>query len=474
MQHRQSSIYFLIDQSENENLIGEEMDNLILRSDSYKYSHHMQFPSDSESMFYYMETREDREVKFFGLQYYLKKYLSKPINGEDISLAEKIIVNHGLPFNRKGWEYILREHDGYLPIRIKAVKEGSIVPGHNVLLTLETLDERCYWLGGFIETLLLKVWYPTTVATKSYEIKQLIAQHMEQTCDNLDKLPFMLHDFGYRGVSSEESAGIGGLAHLTNFLGTDTVAGLVCGIEYYNCQMAGFSIPASEHSTITSYGREGELSAYENMVNQFGSSGTYACVSDSYDFGGALQMWNGLSSKIKAKGGTLVVRPDSGDPVDNIRLALHTLERGFGTTVNSKGYKVLNNVAIIQGDKVTKELIKNILEMMEQAKFSADNIAFGMGGALIQGNFESTVTRDTYGFVYKCSAIKRSGEWHDVYKQPKGEAFKNSKRGRLDLIKVDDEYQTVALHVDNQSELITYFENGKLLVDATLEQIRNW
>lgn len=450
------------------------MDNLILRSDSYKYSHHLQFPEDTEQMFYYMETREDHDVKFFGLQYYLKKYLAKPITDNDITVAEKIITTHGLPFNRAGWEYIVREHNGYLPLKIRAVPEGTIVPGHNVLLTLETTDEKCYWVGGFIETLLLKVWYPTTVATKSFEVRRLIESYMEKSCDNLNKLPFMLHDFGYRGVSSEESAGIGGLAHLTNFMGTDTVASLVCGIEYYNCQMAGYSIPASEHSTITSYGKEGELLAFTNMIEKFGKNPTYACVSDSYDFALALQMWNSLAPKVKQQGGTLVVRPDSGNPLENIRLALHTLERGYGVSINSKGYKCLNNVAIIQGDKVTKELIVQVLDLLDELGFSADNIAFGMGGALIQGNFESTVTRDTYGFVYKCSAIKRSGQWFDVYKEPKGEAFKKSKRGRLDLIKVDGEFQTIELESTNESELITYYQDGEIFVDATLDQIRNW
>lgn len=154
-------------------------------------------------------------------------------------------------------------------------------------MTIESTDEELFWLPGFVETLLLKVWYPTTVATISFNIKQLIKRYLLETADSLDKLDFMLHDFGYRGVSSEESAGIGGAAHLTNFLGTDTLAALHVCKEFYAEDMAGFSIPASEHSTMTSWGvgTECEREAFENMIAQFGDSSVlYACVSDSWDF----------------------------------------------------------------------------------------------------------------------------------------------------------------------------------------------
>lgn len=453
--------------------IGGNVNNIILQTDSYKHSHYLQFPADTEGLFYYIEARSDHQIKFFGLQYYLKRYLSKQVTIEDINQAEKIIEAHGLPFNRSGWEYIVNQCNGKLPIKIKAVAEGTVVKGRNVIMTIECTDNKVAWLVGFLETILLKVWYPTSIATKSMELKTIIQEYMQVSCDTLDKLPFMVHDFGYRGVSSEESAMIGGLAHLTNFMGTDTIASLICASEYYNEQMAGYSIPASEHSTITSYGSDGEEEAFINMIDKFGNRPLYACVSDSYDFNKAVEKWNQLASKVKAAGGTLVVRPDSGDPLSNIKYALQTLEQGYGYTVNAKGYKVLNNVAIIQGDKVNKELIINVLEMMHELKYSADNIAFGMGGALLQGNFESSVNRDTYGFACKCSSIKRNGKWNDVFKNPKGEISKQSKRGRLDLIMIDGEYKTVLEADGNDSQLITYFENGKLKYEQSLQQIRN-
>ncbi len=455
--------------------------NLILRADSYKYSHFLQFPENITYMHSYLEARGDEPVRFFGLQYYLKEYLTKPITQADIEQAKAIITAHGLMFDEAGWQHILDKHDGYLPIKIRAVKEGTIVEGHNVLMTIESTDSAVPWVVGFVETLLMKVWYPTTVCTLSHNIKKTIMEFLEKTADTNEKLPFMLHDFGYRGASSEESAAIGGLAHLVNFQGTDTIAAIVCGTQYYNEPMAGFSIPASEHSTMTAWGRENEVKAYRNMIEKFGKQPLFACVSDSWNFEKAVtDLWGTkLHDEVVAMNANLVIRPDSGDALENIAFALENLSEKFGYQLNTKGYKVLNNVALIQGDGVCEQKIEQILTMMMEMGYSAENIAFGMGGALLQGNEDSSLNRDTHKFAIKCSAIKIDDELKMVYKDPAGSSFKKSKQGRLDLISEENTFKTIQINdypigeYPENSQLTTVFTDGKLIQDWSLDEVRN-
>lgn len=295
------------------------LNNLLLNTDSYKASHFVQYPPGSDGMFSYIESRGgayDRTV-FFGLQIILKEYLAQPITRAMIDEAESFFRAHGEPFDRAGWEYIVETYQGFLPIRINAVPEGSIVPGKNVLCTIECTDPRVFWCASYIEPLLLRVWYPITVATQSWSIKQLIRRFLERTSDDpAAQLPFKLHDFGARGVSSAESAAIGGCAHLVNFMGSDTVLGVLAAKRYYGEAMAAYSIPAAEHSTITSWQKGGEAEAYRNMLRQFGQKGAlFAVVSDSYDiFNACDKLWGQeLKSEVINSGATLIIRPDSGD-----------------------------------------------------------------------------------------------------------------------------------------------------------------
>lgn len=297
-----------------------DFDNIMLLTDNYKVTHWRQYPKGAEIVYSYLESRGGQFDKtvMFGLQYIIKKYLTgKVITKKRIDEAEKFFTAHlgdKYLFNREGWEYILKTYNGYLPIRIMAVPEGTLVGTHNVLVTVENTDPKCYWLTNYIETLLVEVWYPITVATLSYHIKKIIMKYLEETGDpNL--IDFKLHDFGFRGVSSVESAGIGGCAHLVNFKGTDTIAALIVAQKYYDCLMAGFSIPVSEHSTMTSWGRENEDKAMENMLDQY-PKGLIACVSDSFNiFLACRDIWGTkLKAKIMARDGTLVVRQDPNGP----------------------------------------------------------------------------------------------------------------------------------------------------------------
>ena len=455
--------------------------NRIIDTDSYKASHFLQYPPNTTRAFFYLESRgSDRdwsETVFFGLQYLLKNYFLAPFTQVMVEEAREVITAHGLPFNYDGWTSLIAKHKGKLPLRIRAVAEGSVVPLHNVLMTVETTDDEFAWVGSWFETQLMRIWYAITVSTQSFQIKRDVYKFLQETADDADaEIAFKVHDFGARGVSSQETAAIGGAAHLVNFMGTDTMASLLLHRKFYNCEMAGFSIPAAEHSTITSWGRDNEIEAYRNMLRQFAKPNSLvAVVSDSWNIYEAVEkIWGEqLKQEVIDSGATIVIRPDSGEPIEVVSRVAQILGEKFGTTINSKGYKVLKNVRIIQGDGVNEQSIHAILQRLKDEGFSASNIAFGIGGALLQ-----KIDRDTLRFAYKCSAIVSNGKLIEVYKQPITDAGKNSKRGRLDLIKDESgEYKTVKLEdvetiSAENSQLRTVFENNELLVDDNLDEIR--
>ncbi len=446
--------------------------NIILNTDSYKVSMFKQYPAGTTGVYSYIESRGGRydRTVFFGLQAFIKEYLLDPITQSDIDIADEILTAHGEPFNRAGWEYILRTHGGKLPVVIRAVPEGTVVPVKNVLATIENTDPECYWLTTWLETALLRaIWYPTTVATQSWTIRQLILDYLEKTGDP-SLIDFKLHDFGARGVSSLESAGIGGAAHMVNFMGSDTITGVLYAREFYNAGVAAFSIPAAEHSTITSWGRDNEVKAYDNMLTQFAKPGSIvAVVSDSYDiFNAASKLWGEeLREKVIASGATVVIRPDSGDPLLINQRLIEILGEKFGYTVNDKGFKVLNNVRLIQGDGVNELTIRSILGGFMAMGWSADNIAFGMGGALLQ-----QVDRDTQKFAMKCSAAQINGKWVPVQKDPVTDSGKKSKAGRVTLYKNHNGSFYSGVEDWPQSALVEVFRNGRLVKEITFEEVR--
>ncbi len=452
--------------------------NLILDSDSYKSSHFLQYPPNTQEIYSYIESRGGvfSETVFFGLQFFLKKYLVHPIRQEHIDEAQEFFRLHGMTFHQAGWQYILKRHGGYLPIEIKAVAEGTVLPTYNVMTTVHNTDPECFWLTSYLETMILRsIWYGTTVATLSYHAKKIIYEALTKSADNpQSEIAFKLHDFGARGVSSYESAELGGAAHLVNFMGSDTLPGIRCANQYYHSSMSGFSIPAAEHSTITSWGKEYEVDAYANMLKQFAKPGCLlAVVSDSYDLFHAIQnLWGKtLKEKVIQSGATVVIRPDSGDPVSIVSQCLKLLEESYGSTENTKGFKVLNHVRLIQGDGVNLESIQNILNAILQDGFSATNVAFGMGGALLQ-----KVDRDTQKFAMKCSYAKINGHDVEVFKQPKTDLGKQSKKGKLSLICQNKKWQTISqqecLQKNYNDELRTVYREGKILIDEHLDTIR--
>ncbi|XP_043977419.1 nicotinamide phosphoribosyltransferase 2 isoform X2 [Gambusia affinis] len=416
--------------------------NFLLATDSYKITHYKQYPPNVSKIYSYFECRQKKgsqfnEVVFFGLQYLLKKYLTGPVVTEDKIQEAKLFYQMHFKqavFDEEGWRKVLEKHNGRLPIRIKAVPEGKIIPRGNVLFTVENTDQDFYWLTNYIETMLVQMWYPITVATVSREFKKILAKHLKATSGSVEGLELKLHDFGYRGVSSQESAALGGAAHLVNFCGTDTIAGVLMAQRYYGCPMAGFSIPAAEHSTIISWGKNKEKEAFERILDQF-LSGPVSVVSDSYDiFNACKHIWGDkLKERVmeRSEDSCLVIRPDSGDPA---------------------------------------ETLIEILAKLSDEGWSAENVLFGCGSSLLQ-----KLNRDTLSCAFKCSYVETNGKGMDVCKQPVTDPSKGSKRGRLSLRRNSDGFlETIERGAGKPEEdlLVTVFENGSLLQDYSLDEIR--
>jgi nicotinamide phosphoribosyltransferase len=451
--------------------------NLILNTDSYKLTHYLQYPPGTTRISSYIESRGGafREVLLFGLQAFLKDYLARPITRADIDEAESVCQAHLGVFNRAGWEHIVNRHGGFLPIEIQALPEGTVAGNLVPVVQLSNTDPACFWVPSYIETALLRaVWYPSTVASLSMACKKVLRQYLEDTADSLDALPFQLHDFGARGATCDEAAGLGGAGHLLNFQGSDTMAALLTARRCYGEAMAGFSIPASEHSTMTSWGRDGEREAYRNMIRQFsGPDKILAFVVDSYDLWNALDNIVGeeIKDEVIANGGRIVVRPDSGDPVAVVPRVVEHLMRRFGHSQNSKGYRVLPPyIRVIQGDGIDLGSLPRILEVLKMRAISTENVAFGMGGGLLQ-----KLDRDTLKWAMKASWAEVDGQPRDVFKDPVTDPGKRSKAGRYAVVAGEDGiYEAVREDaLAGRSNLLRpVWRNGELLVDESFATIR--
>lgn len=424
--------------------------------DSYKYTQAPQYPGHMTYAFSYIEPRVGKrgfeKIVFFGIQILLQRMVATKLTKKHVKFMAQLCAQHfGSPevFSEERWMYIVEKHNGYLPLRIKAVPEGTVMTRGNIQVAVEPTDSECAWLVSPIETFLQRVWKMSTVCSLSWNTKQVLLDYLRETSDLPEEVirevvRFKLHDFGSRGVGGPEDAAFCGLANLVNFLGTDTFISLLMGMECYNTdEMLGFSIPAMEHSTVTSWLREGEADAIENMIDTYGGKVAFmAGVADSFNFYNFVDVIIGqkLKDKIINSGSTFVVRPDSGKPVDVVMYALESLGKSFGYTTNAKGYKVLHNsVRVIQGDGVNFDSIKEILETMKAAGWAAENLAFGMGGALLQKH-----DRDELNYAMKCAYIITDGVGRDVKKDPITDPGKKSKAGKLCLVAdKDGNYETV-------------------------------
>jgi nicotinamide phosphoribosyltransferase len=473
--------------------------NPLLACDVYKMGHMVQYASGTEAVFSYMTSRSDRvldRMVFFGLQYYLEQYLTTPL---ELWMAEEFIRVRRAILGKDNEEVNAKIRAlcrlGYWPVKIKAVPEGTVLDAKNVVMTIRSTKPGFHWCVGFIESLLLKVWFPINVASISYKYRRELERRFARTCpEDRAGILFHVHDFGYRGDSSEESACISGAAHLTSFSGSDTVPAFKFVEQFYNTGkpyngLLMASVPASEHSVMCSYGRDGELEAFQTMLDQNPNS-IVSIVSDTYNLWTVLTDYvDVLYPQIMARpdGAKVVFRPDSGDPIKIIcgdpeapdghpeRLGvLSLLGLKFGYTVNEQGFKVLNpKVGMIYGDGMHFDRWTAILDEMERRGWAASNLVIGIGGILRYH------TRDTLGFALKATQITKSdGTAMDIMKDPITDHGKKSHKGLVGLFNDVDKNPYTQDQLTNEEEadacnlLVPVYENGLLLQQTSFDLVR--
>jgi len=462
--------------------------NRIMLADSYKYSHPKQYPNNTISMFDYAEARSGKiydSTLFFGLQYILKQNFSTPITMSEVNEAKMYADAHGIDFEFNGWKYIATELQGKLPVEIRAIPEGKVIPVRNVLFTVESTNPKVFWVASWMETVLMKVWYTSNVATRSYFVRKMLEEYAEKTQDN-PFVAYSYHNFGDRGSSSIESAGIGGMAHLAaGFMGTDNFESIKFMYQNYlgNINEIAHSIPATEHSSTTSWTKENEFDMIMNHLENNKGKSIIAAVCDSYDYFKCIDTITKQDSEFQKKINSeeypiFVIRPDSGNPAEIIPETLKIMERNeVPFTTNNKGFKVWNKMRIIWGDGINMESMKIMLDILVKNGYSTENIAFGSGGWLMQQH-----DRDTQGWAVKCSSITINDNGTkkdiDVYKDPVTAPSKVSKRGKITTYynPVTKEYfvDRVGIDFENGSYdvLETVFKNGEIIKTYTLTEVR--
>lgn len=453
--------------------------NFAADTDSYKYSHGPQLPENLNYTTSYGGGRSEERwthTMCFGPQAQIKKMIRDPLTHEKVDRAEKMALAHCGVFPSEMMRAIVDDHGGLPPVRIQVLPEGLMVPRGVPQYQITSEDSRFPTLGQFMETAWVRgLWLPGSVATESWYQKQDIRQMLEETCDDPDAaLQFALHDFGGRGATCEEHAALAGMAHLVNFMGTDTVPALFAAKDFYGEDVAGFSIPAMEHFTVTAWGRDREADAYANMIRTFGGVGKkYAMVIDAYDAYNAVDNIFGkqLKQLILETGGTAVLRPDSGDPVSMVMYVVKSLLNSYGYERNKKGYAVLHpSIRGIQGDGINRETIRSIQTALKIHQISVENVGFGEGQELLNG-----VRRDDGGYAQKANAITsgHSG-WIGIAKDPITARQKASLKGRQMVYRdATGELRTAPEHtVDAPNLLEDVFVGKKLVRDLSYAEVR--
>lgn len=457
--------------------------SLICRIDSYKFSHPFAYPDGIKAMTSYGEARvsSDNIIVPFGIQLLAKRYLSQTINMEDIDAAEAFSVGHfgRKLFDRAAWEKVVTVYKGKLPLIIRSVPEGTVMRGKQPIYTVTVFDEDLFWMSAGFETMIQRgIWYPTTIATMDYNIKGKIKQFYDETGADLNLLPFSLHDFGGRGVTCAEQAEIGGMSHMVNFMGSDTVEGILAANFYYKDVMAGFSVYATEHSIECSFGGsiENARAYLSKQLSNAVRGSVISIVLDGYDvYREAELLCTEFKDQIIASGCKVVFRPDSGDMMEVVPRILAMQEKAFGYKLTSKGFKQIQYVGVIQGDGVDHDsIIKLLSHVVDDLGYSADCVIFGSGGALLQ-----KVNRDSLKFAQKACAILTNDGWIGIAKDPITDHGKKSKEGILTLARDKVTGELVVARLDqkpldeNLEDIMNLiYHTGKLYNETTLSQVR--
>lgn len=458
-------------------------ENRVMLSDSYKYSHYLQYPKGTVNMYDYAEARSLKEYDktlFFGLQMIWKKYFTKKITIKEVLEAAEYASVHGVPFNLKGWKRIVRKYKGRLPVTVKAVPEGLVIPNKTVLFTVELTinDKKIFWLPSWLETFLMKVWYTCNVATRSYYVKEMLLEQFKLTSDS-PFVDFSFCLFGDRGSACVEAAAFAGVSHATCFKGTDNMNSLRYAHIFMNepKENIGYSIPASEHSSTTAWGRDGEFDMIDNHLETSKGNPLMASVADSYNiFNFTDKITSGkFKEKIESdEYPKFIERPDSGYTPDVINEMLNIYEKNnVAYSTNDKGYKTFNKYGFIWGDGIDMNTMRDILTTLRLRMYSAENMAFGSGGWVSQQH-----DRDTLGFAIKCSNITLDdGREIEVYKDPITDSGKKSKKGKVTTYynRTTDEFEVDLVGNGSMGRpeiLEVVIENGILVKEFTLSDVR--
>lgn len=479
-----------------------------LLADFYKVSHKNLYPANTQYVYSTFTPRMSRDkninsVVAFGFQGFIKKYLidyfdTNFFNRDWNSVKNEYerIIKYSLGINNPDSEHIKDLHTlGYLPIEIKAVKEGLLIPIQVPVLTIENTNPKFFWLTNYLETIMsCEIWMPMTSATTSHEYRKIMDKYAEETSDNTGFVDFQGHDFSMRGMSCLEAAMTSGAGHLLSFKGSDTIPAIHYLEHFYNAditkELVSTSIPASEHSVAMAGGMD-EYTTFKRIITEVHPSGFVSIVSDTWDLWNVLNnILPSLKNEIMSRDGRIVCRPDSGVPEDIIcgdpngeteserKGVIQLLWDHFGGTVNSKGYKELDtHVGAIYGDAITLERCETICKRLKEKGFASTNLVMGIGSFSYQWR-----TRDTFGFALKATDFIIDDIEYLVFKDPVTDKakFKKSQRGRVVVLRENDTitykdnlYKNEALSYKNQDLLETVFLNGDLIKDYTLQEIRD-
>lgn len=472
--------------------------SLIMRLDSYKFSHPFAYPDADEidgeivGMTSYGEARgaSSQVIIPAGMQMLLKEFLTEQITAEDIDKAERFTELHfgRKLFARADWEKVVTNYRGFIPLIIRAIPEGTPVQSGLPLYTVTCLDRDLYWMSPSFETLIQRgVWYPTTIATLDYETKREVKRFYEISGADMSLLPFSLHDFGGRGVTCAGQAEVGGAAHTFNYTGSDTVEGILAANFYYKSPMAAFSVYATEHAVQCSFGKDREQAVkyIRHQLREVKKLGLpiVSIVLDGYDvYREAEICCTELKQDIIDCGAKVVFRPDSGDMFEVVPRILRLQEMAFGYNLTSKGYKQIKNVGVIQGDGVDRLNLLTMLGNVLAMGYSADCVIFGSGGALLQ-----KVNRDTFKFAQKACAMLvertvngvKTREWVGIAKDPVTDHGKKSKEGVMTTVRSSLNNELMAVRLDQaplneefQDLMVLVYHTGQLYNETTLDEIR--
>lgn len=482
---------------------------ITLLADFYKLSHRKQYPQGTTKVYSTLTPRSNKyapysdEIVWFGLQYFIKEYLIDRFNKDFFSKPKDEVISEysrlvefSLGKQYAETKHIEELHDlGYLPIKISTLPEGSLVPMRVPVMTIENTHDDFFWLTNFLETILsTSIWLPTTSATLAYSYRKVLNDYAIKTTGSTSGVEFQGHDFSMRGMSSEQSATVSGTGHLLSFKGTDTIPSILFLEKYYNGNieksLIGASIPATEHSVMCSYGQENEKDLLTHLLTEVYPTGLFSAVCDTWDFWKLVSEYlPELKETIMSRDGKLVIRPDSGNPVDIIcgtvltggktpeeKGLIEVLYEIFGGQINELGFKVLDShIGAIYGDSITLEIAKEICEKLYKKGFATTNVVFGIGSYSYQ-----YATRDTFGFAVKATYAIVNNEERMLFKDPKTDSgIKKSQKGLVVVNKDDNgKFFFEDNFVDNEEYksktnlLETVFINGDLIKETSLDEIR--